>query len=57
MIRRAGPLSDADRVAPIRDIRIEGCAFSDVARPDVVEHVEGLKLTKVTVNGKAVTVS
>jgi len=41
--------------APIRDIRIEDSTFNNVARPDVIEHVEGLKLTKVTVNGKAVT--
>jgi polygalacturonase len=38
--------------SPIRDIRIEDCTFQNVARPDVIEHVEGLKLTNVTVNGK-----
>lgn len=38
--------------APIRDIRIENCKFNNVARPNVVEHVEGLKLTNVTVNGR-----
>jgi polygalacturonase len=43
--------------SPIRDIRIEDCTFNNVARPDVIEHVDGLKLTKVTVNGKAMTVS
>ena len=43
--------------SPIRDIHIEDCTFSNVARPDAVEHVDGLKMANVTVNGKPVTVS
>ncbi len=40
--------------APIRDVQIEDCAFQHVARPDVLEHVLGLSLKNVTVNGKPV---
>lgn len=35
----------------IRDIRLTDCAFSNVARPNVIEHVTGLVLRGVTVNG------
>jgi hypothetical protein len=38
--------------APIRGVRLERCTFDNVARPDVVENVEGLTLTEVKVNGK-----
>jgi polygalacturonase len=37
--------------SPIRDVRLEDCAFNGVALPDVVEHVEGLKLSHVKING------
>jgi polygalacturonase len=36
---------------PIRDVRLIDCAFDNVARQDVIESVEGLTLTSVTVNG------
>jgi len=38
--------------APVRDIRLEHCNFENVAGANVVEHVEGLKLAGVTINGK-----
>lgn len=38
--------------AKIHDIRIERCTFDNVAKPNVVENVEGLAMTDVTVNGK-----
>ena len=38
--------------APVRDIRLEDCNFDNVASANVVEHVEGLKLAGVTINGK-----
>jgi len=37
---------------PIRDIRLDDCAFRNVALPDIVDHVEDLKLNRVTVNGR-----
>jgi polygalacturonase len=40
--------------APLHNIRLEGCSFENVAKPDVVENVEGLTLDRVTVNGKTV---
>jgi hypothetical protein len=40
--------------SPIRDLRLEECTFENVAKPDVVENVEGLRLTGVKVNGKMV---
>ena len=38
--------------APIRDVSLIDCAFDDVAKPNVVEHVEGLSLRNVRINGK-----
>jgi polygalacturonase len=38
--------------APIQNIRIEKCAFNNVASPDVVENVQGLTMNDVRVNGK-----
>jgi len=38
--------------APIRNVRLERCTFENVARPDVVENVEGLTMNEVKVNGK-----
>jgi polygalacturonase len=38
---------------PIRDVRLIDCTFENVAKPDVIENVEGLDLTSVTVNGSA----
>ena len=38
--------------APIRNVSLRDCDFGGVAKPNVVEHVEGLSLTNVTINGK-----
>ena len=38
--------------APVKDIRLENCKFQNVASANVVENVEGLSLTGVTINGK-----
>jgi polygalacturonase len=38
--------------APITDVHISDCTFSNVANPDIVQHVKGLALSNVTVNGK-----
>ena len=40
--------------AEIRDIRLERCTFDHVAKPDVVEGVEGLRFEEVTVNGRKI---
>ena len=37
--------------APIRDVRLHDCRFSDVAKDSVVEHVEDLVLEDVIING------
>jgi polygalacturonase len=37
--------------APIRDVRLSDCRFSDVAKDSVVEHVEDLVLEDVIING------
>lgn len=36
---------------PIRDIRLVNCTFANVAKPNVIEHVTGLVLRDVLVNG------
>jgi polygalacturonase len=41
--------------APIRDIALTDCTFDSVAKPSVVERVEGLSLTNVRINGKVVS--
>jgi polygalacturonase len=41
--------------APIRDVTLAHCAFDHASDKDVVENVEGLVLTDVTVNGRPVT--
>jgi len=38
--------------APIRDIRLKNCTFESAAKAAITEHVEGLALDKVTINGK-----
>jgi polygalacturonase len=38
--------------APIHNVHLEHCRFENVAKPDVVENVQGLELADVTVNGK-----
>ena len=41
--------------SPIRNFRLRDCTFEQTAKPDVVEHVEGLSIEGVRVNGKAVS--
>jgi hypothetical protein len=38
--------------APIYDIRLNDCTFNNVAKRDVLEHVQGLKLDDVVVTGR-----
>ncbi len=38
--------------APISGVRITGCKFDNVAQPDVMEHVEGVRLENDLRNGK-----
>jgi polygalacturonase len=38
--------------APIQNLKFARCTFNGVASPSVVEHVEGLTMTDVHVNGK-----
>jgi polygalacturonase len=40
--------------APIRDVSLVDCTFNGVAKPDLVEHVDGLSMRNVRVNGKVV---
>ncbi len=40
--------------SPIENIRLEDCAFDQVAKPDVLEHVKGLIRRNVRVNGAAI---
>ena len=40
--------------APVSDVRLEDCAFDNVARPNVVENVRDLTLRNVRINGKLV---
>jgi len=40
--------------APISDVRLIDCAFSGVEKANVVEHVRGLELRGVTINGERV---
>ena len=41
--------------SPIRDVRVSRCTFENVAKPNVIEHVEGLVLNDVKINGKLVS--
>jgi len=38
--------------APITDVRIIDCTFDGVAKGNVVEHVAGLEMTNVSINGR-----
>jgi hypothetical protein len=38
--------------APIANVTIAGCRFDGVAKPDVLEHVQGLAFHDVRVNGQ-----
>jgi polygalacturonase len=40
--------------SPIQDLRLQDCTFDNIAYPNVLEHVEGLLLTNVKINGKNV---
>ena len=40
--------------APIRDIRLINCRFDGVAKPDVLEHVDGVTRRGLVVNGQPV---
>jgi polygalacturonase len=40
--------------APITDVRLQDCDFADVAKGNVVEHVRGLALARVRINGRDV---
>ena len=39
--------------APIYDIRLHDCTFKNVAKANVLEHVQGLQLDHVTVAGNS----
>ncbi|MGH9530251.1 MAG: glycoside hydrolase family 28 protein, partial [Terriglobales bacterium] len=41
--------------APIQNVRIVDCDFNGVAKPDVIENVNGLSLQDVKENGKLIT--
>jgi hypothetical protein len=41
--------------APITGIQLEDCAFDDVAKPNLVEHVRDMTLRNVRINGETVT--
>jgi polygalacturonase len=41
--------------APIRDVRLSNCVFENVKQANVLENVQGLALSSVTVNGKPLT--
>ena len=38
--------------APIRDVTIADCDFGGVAKPNLLEHAEGISLRNVRINGK-----
>jgi polygalacturonase len=38
--------------SPIRDIRLENCDFNQIAEANVLDHVVGLKINNVKLNGK-----
>jgi hypothetical protein len=40
--------------SPIHDVRVTRCTFEHAAKPNVIEHVEGLQLEDVTINGKRI---
>ena len=40
--------------SPIRDVHVTRCTFNNAANPNVIEHVEGLDMRDVTINGKRV---
>jgi hypothetical protein len=40
--------------SPIRNVRVADCTFDHAAKPNAIEHVEGLELKNVVINGKLV---
>ena len=52
--RSLGPNNDGCNPESCRDVdvRLIDCTFDNVAKPDVIESVEGLDLASVTVNGR-----
>jgi polygalacturonase len=40
--------------APLRNIRLKRCSFENVAEPNIIENVEGLRFEQVRVNGKKI---
>ena len=40
--------------APIYDLRLADCSFSNVAEPDIIKNVKGLAFQNVRINGKLV---
>jgi polygalacturonase len=38
--------------SPIHDVRLSHCVFENVEKPNMIEHVEGLRVEDVTVNGQ-----
>jgi polygalacturonase len=40
--------------SPIRDVRVTNCVFDRAAKPNAIQHVEGLVLKNVMINGKPV---
>jgi polygalacturonase len=41
--------------APIRDIKLTDCQFNNVASGNVLNHVQGYKFDRVTINGKTIS--
>jgi polygalacturonase len=42
--------------SPIRNVHVTNCTFEHAAKPNAIEHVEGVELNNVRVNGKPVVV-
>ena len=40
------------KTAPISGVRLEDCTFDGVAKPDVLENVNGVELKNVRLNGE-----
>lgn len=50
-----GVLSAAYESSPVSGLTMINCVINGVEEPFKVDHMEGVKLQKVTINGKAVT--
>jgi len=40
--------------APIRDIRMQNCTFNNIEKQNILDHVNGLKISNVKINGKRI---